>query len=133
MKVTVDTNVLVRCVVRDDEKQAKAADKVLKKVTLIAVPLPTLCEFVWALRKVYGFGLDDIGNAVRALLDIPIVVTHRSAAEAGLALLEVGGDFADAAIAEEGRQLGGERFISFDKKAVALLEQQGVSAVLLAT
>lgn len=133
MKITADTNVLVRCVVRDDEKQAKAADKILKKATLIAVPLPVLCEFVWVLRKVYDFGLDDVANAVRALLDIPTVATHTAAAEAGLALLEAGGDFADAAIAEEGHQLGGERFVSFDKKAVTLLEQHGVPAVLLAS
>jgi len=39
---------------------------------------------------------------------------NRPAAEAGLALLEAGGDFADGVIAHEGRWLGAEAFVSFD-------------------
>ncbi|MDX8516037.1 hypothetical protein RFM70_29585 [Mesorhizobium sp. VK23E] len=45
------------------------------------------------------------------------VATNRPAAEAGLAVLEAGGDFADGAIAFEGSWLGAETFLSFDKKA----------------
>ena len=52
MKVAVDTNVLIRAVVRDDVVQAKAAAKVLKDAELIAIALPCLCEFVRVLRKV---------------------------------------------------------------------------------
>ena len=46
-------------------------------------------------------------------------------------ILEAGGDFADGVIAFEGEWLGGDVFVSFDKKAVALLEKQGISARLL--
>ncbi len=53
MKFTVDTNVLVRAVVRDDKEQARAAAKLLKEAEIIAVSLPSLCEFVWVLRRVY--------------------------------------------------------------------------------
>lgn len=49
----------------------------------------------------------------------------------GLTILEAGGDFADGVIAYEGNWLGGETFVSFDKKAVALLAAQGLSAQLL--
>jgi predicted nucleic-acid-binding protein len=49
-----------------------------------------------------------------------------------LAFLKAGGDFADGVIAHEGRWLGGETFVSFDKKAVSLLSGQGVKAKLLA-
>jgi hypothetical protein len=35
MKITVDTNILVRAVVRDDEKQAEAAAKLLKEAEVI--------------------------------------------------------------------------------------------------
>lgn len=131
MKITVDTNVLIRSVVRDDETQARAADRVLKDATLIAVALPTLCEFVWVLRRVYGLPASEIAAAVRALLDTANLVCNRPAAEAGLALLEAGGDFADAVIAHEGAWLGGDMFVSFDKSAVALLTEQGHSATLL--
>ena len=52
MNVAVDTNVLVRAVVRDDVKQARVAAKLLREAEMIAVALPCLCEFVWVLRKV---------------------------------------------------------------------------------
>lgn len=45
--------------------------------------------------------------------------------DAGLAVLDAGGDFADGVIAYEGTWLGGDIFVSFDKKAVALLSIQG--------
>lgn len=131
MKVAVDTNVLVRALVRDDVKQAKRAAKLLTEAELVAVALPSLCELVWVLRRVYGFATDDVAAAIRALLDASNVETNRPAAEASLAVLEAGGDFADGAIAFEGQWLGGETFVSFDKQAVSLLVAQGQSARLL--
>lgn len=56
---------------------------------------------------------------------------NRPAVEAGLAFLKAGGDFADGVIAYEGSWLGGDTFVSLDKKAVALLTEQGQSARLL--
>jgi predicted nucleic-acid-binding protein len=58
-------------------------------------------------------------------------MTNRPAVEAGLALLEAGGDFADGVMAYEGTWLGGETFISFDKQAVELLAEQGLATQLL--
>jgi predicted nucleic-acid-binding protein len=131
VKITVDTNVLVRGVVRDDPKQASAVDKVLKEASLIAVSLPCLCEFVWVLRRVYRFDGAACAAAIRALLDTGNVVMNRPAVEAGLVLLDAGGDFADGIIAHEGMWLGAETFVSFDTKAVALLSKHGESALLL--
>lgn len=131
MKVTVDTNVLIRAVVRDDANQAKRAAKLLTDADLIAVALSCLCEFVWVLRRVYDFTTADVASSIRALLDAASTETNRPAAEAGLAVLEAGGDFADGVIAFEGQWLGGETFVSFDQKAVALLAAQGQSARLL--
>jgi predicted nucleic-acid-binding protein len=59
------------------------------------------------------------------------VVMNQLAVEAGLEVLEKGGDFADGAIAYEGRWLGAEEFVSFDAKAVSLLNSQGKRARLL--
>ena len=131
MKVAVDTNVLVRAVVRDDPAQARAATKVLTDAELIAIALPCLCEFVWVLRRVYGFQSADAAIAIRALLAAANVEMNRPAVEAGLSVLEAGGDFADGVIAYEGNWLGGETFVSFDKQAVALLTAQGQRARLL--
>jgi predicted nucleic-acid-binding protein len=86
MRITADTNVLVRAVVGDDPHQSLAASNV---------------------------SLD------------------RVAVEAGLAQLEAGGDFADAVIAHQGQCQGGDNFVSFDRQAVALLQQRGVAAELL--
>ncbi len=131
MNISVDTNILVRAIVRDDAKQANAAAKILKTASLIAVSIPCLCEFVWVLRRVYSFDGESISAAIRALIDTRNVMMNRPAVEAGLALLEAGGDFADGAMAYEGTWLGGESFISFDKKAVELLAKQGVATQLL--
>ena len=131
MKVSVDTNVLVRAVVRDDAAQARIAARMLTDADLIAVALPCLCEFVWVLRKVYGFQSADASAAIRALLAAANVEANRPAVEAGLAVLDAGGDFADGVIAFEGRWLGGETFVSFDRQAVALLETQGQAARML--
>jgi predicted nucleic-acid-binding protein len=46
-------------------------------------------------------------------------------------MLDVGGDFSDGVIAYEGRWLGAETFVSFDKKAVEMLKEQGEQARLL--
>jgi len=128
MKVTVDTNILIRAVMGDDVKQATAAAKLLQEAELIAVPTPCLCEFVWVLRRVYSLGHQDIHSALQALLSAGNVAVNRPAVDAGLALLDAGGDFADGVIAFEGQWLGGETFVSFDNTAVALLEKQGQAA-----
>jgi len=131
VKVIVDTNVLVRAAVRDDAAQARVAAKVMTDADEIALALPCLCEFVWVLRKVYGLQTQDIAAAIRALLAAENVRVNRPAAEAGLWMLEAGGDFADGVIAYEGQWLGGESFVSFDKQAVALLKAAGQHARLL--
>jgi predicted nucleic-acid-binding protein len=131
VRVTADTNVLVRAVVGDDKKQAHAAATLLKQAELIAVTLPCLCEFVWVLRKVYQFGPESIAAAIEALLAADNVVVNRPAVEVGLLIFKAGGDFADGLIAYEGSWSGGDTFVSFDKRAVALISQQGKPARLL--
>lgn len=131
MKLTVDTNVLVRAVVGDDATQASVAAQVLRDATLIAIALPCLCELVWLLLRVYDFQPSAVAAAIRVLVAVPQVEVNRPAVAAGLAVLEAGGDFADGVIAYEGSWLGGETFVSFDKKAVALITAQGLSARML--
>ncbi len=131
MKVSVDTNVLARAVLNDDPAQSLAARKLLKEASLIAVPLPCLCELVWVLRRGAKLPKDDVARAVRSLMNAGNVVVNGPAVELGLALFEAGGDFADGAIAYEGAWLGGETFVSFDEKAVAVLAGRGEAARVL--
>ena len=132
MRITADTNVLVRAVTEDHAHQSKAAQTALKAAELIAIPIPSLCELVWVLSQGYKVPPRDIAETIRRLMNGANVVVNRPAAEAGLALLEAGGDFADGVIAFEGNWLGADTFVSFDKRAVKPMEAQGGSARLLA-
>ena len=131
MKVTADTKVLIRAAVQDDLHQARRAAKILAEADLVAVPVPVLCEFVWVLRRGYRKSATDVSDAIRRLMRSPNVVMNRTALEAGLSALDAGGDFADGVIAHEGEWLGAEEFVSFDSKAVSLLQAQGSRARLL--
>ncbi|MBZ5686189.1 MAG: type II toxin-antitoxin system VapC family toxin [Acidobacteriia bacterium] len=131
MKVSADTNVLIRAAVQDDLHQARRAAKILAEADLVAVPVPVLCEFVWVLRRGYRKSATDVSDAIRRLMRSPNVVMNRTALEAGLSALDAGGDFADGVIAHEGEWLGAEEFVSFDSKAVSLLQAQGSRARLL--
>jgi predicted nucleic-acid-binding protein len=131
MRIAADTNVLLRAAVRDDPQQAIFAANVLRTANLVAVPVAALCEFAWVMRTSYKSSALEVARSIRSLVTSPNVVTNIPAVEAGLAVLDKGGDFADGAIAYEGRWLGGEEFVSFDKEAVSLLQSQGKRARLL--
>jgi predicted nucleic-acid-binding protein len=131
MRIMADTNVLLRYALRDDPRQAKAAAKILQEAEVVAVPISALCEFVWVLRKGYKKPATEISVAIRRLSNSANATMDRSAVEAGLKVLEAGGDFADGVIAHEGHWLGAEEFVSFDKEAVKLLKSQGARARLL--
>ncbi len=123
-----DTNVLVRALVGDDARQSKAAQAELAKAELVALALPALCELVWVLSQGYKIPTTEISEAIRRLINSANVAVNRAAAEAGLEALEAGGDFADGVIAHEGKWLGAETFVSFDRKAVKLLKTGGNAA-----
>lgn len=131
MKVTADTNVLVRAIAGDDARQSKRAQNELANADLVALALPCLCELVWVLSEGYDASRGEIADAIRKLVNGVNVVVNRPAVDAGLKVLEGGGDFADGIIAFEGSWLGAETFISFDKKAVKLVQESGENARLL--
>lgn len=130
MKITADTNMLVRIITEDDPVQSAIAERMLESAALVAMPLPVLTEFCWVLASVYKYGSAEIASAVRTLTEADNVVTDLPAIDAGLALIEAGGDFADGVIAHTGQWLGAETFVSFDKTAVKLLAAAGHKAVV---
>ncbi len=131
VRITADTNVLVRAVLGDVPSQARLAADTLISAEIVAVPLPVLCEFVWVLLRRYGRSAGEIAASIRDLADAANVQLDRPAVEAGLAVLEAGGDFADGVIAFEGRRLGGSVFASFDRRAVELIAATGAETLLL--
>ena len=128
MKVTADTNVLLRAVVADDAEQADAARALLQQASVVAVPVPAFCELAWVLKRTYARSAAEIAAVIEALTELDVIATDLPAVEAGLVALRAGGDFADGVIAHQGEALGGTIFASFDRRAVARLRSAGVEA-----
>ena len=128
MKITVDTNILVRLVMGDDPSQNRIAVETVEGASLVAISVYSLCELAWVLDRRYAIARSEIARAIRGLIEPSNVAINRPAVEAGLAVLDAGGDFADGVIAYDGNWLGGETFVSFDKRAVTLVAKQGLQA-----
>ena len=131
MRIAADTNVLLRDALQDDPHQSPIASKTLQNAELVVVPTPALCEFVWVMQRIYKRSAAEIAVSIRLLMSGDNVELDRPAIEAGLEVLDKSGDFADGAIAYEGAWRGAEEFVSFDKKAVKILNAQGKRARLL--
>lgn len=131
MKIIADTNVLLRSIVRDDPAQAVVADATLRSATEIVLTLQTLCEFVWVLTTRYRQPRAAIAATIRELMLAPNVIADRRAIAEGLAVMDVGGDFADGIINIEGLRQGGETFVTFDVAATGILRAAGHDVVLL--
>lgn len=95
------------------------------------IPLPCVLEFVWVLDAIYRFSPPEIELALRTLLNMPNVLIDAASVAVGLRVLGAGGDFADGVIAAVGAGMGSEKFVSFDRRAVARLRDIGMPAELL--
>ena len=87
-RITADTNVLLRAAVMDDPVQGAIAAEALLEAEIVAVTLPSLCEFVWVLTRGYKKAPARSAAAVRKLVESASVLVDRPAVEAGLAVLE---------------------------------------------
>jgi predicted nucleic-acid-binding protein len=63
----VDTNVLVRLVVRDDAEQTRQADSFVEKGAWLSILV--LAEATWVLRSVYALDATSLAAAIKMLLD----------------------------------------------------------------
>jgi predicted nucleic-acid-binding protein len=131
MIAALDTNVLVRFLVGDDPAQEKKAHAVFAKAKKIVIPTVVFCELSWVMSAVYKQPGGVIANAMRGILNIGNVEAKTDEIEAGLKMLDDGGDFADGVIAYTGGVMAGEpsTFVSFDKRAVRQLSASGSPAM----
>ena len=120
---SLDTNVLVRLIVRDDDAQADVAAKLLdrhaRRSENLWIPITVVLELEWVLRSRYKFAKAEVVKAVASLLmTIELVFESEGALEQALASYEEGGaDFGDylhLALAQYGHALP---FWTFDAKA----------------
>jgi predicted nucleic-acid-binding protein len=127
-----DTNVLIRAVLDDDKVQSRASRLALRSADQVVISRHALCEMVWLLRQRYKMPKGEIVKVIHGYLEADNVIMDSAAVQAGLEAMNAGADFADGVIAFEGQWLGGETFVSFDKKAVSAIARQGMKARLLA-
>lgn len=114
--IALDTNVLVRYLLNDDEAQAEIAEALLASGEICFIPITVWLELVWVL-ECYDCQPQDIAKALRHLLGLPNLQTVES-----LSLLralngfEGGADFADALHVALSAQA--ESFVTFDQPLV---------------
>ncbi len=122
----LDTNVLVRFLVRDDEAQFDKARKLIKREVAagrrVFVSQPVLLEAEWVLRSRYGLAKQQIVEVVSGLLDATDVRLEDEAAieEALFTWKDATADFADCLIGARNRRLGCRATATFDAKAAKL-------------
>lgn len=124
MRITADSNMLLRIVLNDDPSQSALAAGVLARAERVAVPTAVWCEIAWMLHRRHVRGT-TAADALEALRASQGCVTDRELFDEGLRWLRAGGGFADGVIAQEGARMGGTLFVSFDQDAVALRRNLG--------
>lgn len=70
--IGLDTNILVRLLVKDDQRQGEAATAYIRNAVAeedtCFINLIVLCELIWVLESAYGYGKSDISNALDKML-----------------------------------------------------------------
>ena len=111
--LAVDTNVVVRYLVRDDEVQLARATEIVENSPIFVSPTVIL-ESEWVIRNSYGFSRSVVIGALEALCGAPDVkVGEAAAVKRAFRLAERGLDFADALHLAQAE--GCEAFVTFDK------------------
>jgi predicted nucleic-acid-binding protein len=130
----LDTNVLVRYVVRDDTAQLAAAKRLISRCVAdersIFVPVTVVLEFEWVLRASFGYGKDNVLGVLSNLLSAAeLAFESERALEVALQLYrESSADFADCLHIALATQAGEQPLWTFDKRAVKVIGTQLVRA-----
>ena len=113
----VDTNVLLRMVLLDDEKQAAAARRLARGNERLFVTSIALCEFVWVLQRGYGLSRERIADTLEKLLQSDLIVAQdEDATREALAHYRGGrSDFADCLIGLLSQAAGCRDTVTFDR------------------
>jgi predicted nucleic-acid-binding protein len=119
--IGIDTNVLVRYLTQDDQKQVEIASAIIegaaaKGERFLIQPL-VLCELVWVLESAYGFPKSDLLIALEGILRISqFEVAEKDTVWQALAEFRRGkGDFSDYYLARANEAAGAAITVTFDK------------------
>jgi len=121
--IGLDTNVLLRYIVRDDAAQAKAASRLIEgrcsKEAPGHVSQVVLAELAWVLGRGYGYAKEEVVKVLAAILSsAELRVQEAALAWAALRAYQAGqADFADYLIGAVNESAGCETTCTFDKRA----------------
>jgi predicted nucleic-acid-binding protein len=124
--IGVDTNVLVRLIVNDDDRQARAVERfILENSTANArcyVSNMALIETVWVLETVYCYERSQVAEAMEAVLEVAqFDFDSPTDAKAAVDDFRRGpAEFVDCLIGRMNRFVGCEYTVTFDRKAAKL-------------
>ena len=122
--IALDTNILARYLLRDDETQYQRAVARLTDGNTYAVPITVSLELAWVLAT-EDFDRIEIADALRALMGLPVLNFHdQGALIHALQWYESGLDFADALHAA--LSAGEVSLITFDKRFASRAKREGV-------
>ena len=94
--IALDTNVVVRLLVRDDPQQTERAAAMVRDNPLL-ITATVLLETEWVLRSRYRVPRPAIAEALRRLIDLEqLTLDHPTVVARTLTWFEAGLDFADA-------------------------------------
>lgn len=119
----LDTNVLVRFLVRDDKRQAETIYRIFKKAEsdrkVFFVPLLVVLETVWVLESVYKIPRQEILDSINELILMPILKFETQPAILNFisSARETKMDLSDLLIAHSAKFSGCECVLTFDKRA----------------
>lgn len=121
--IGLDTNVLVRYLVKDDPTQSKIATSFIKDKCTIDSPCfigqIVLCELVWVLESNYDQNREEISVILEKILSIgELEVLKSEVAWRALNDYKVSNtDFSDHLLARKNESVGCKTTVTFDKKA----------------
>ena len=123
--IAVDTNVLVRYLVRDDRQQAEAARALLQSVTAEKPGYAcreVVVELVWVLERAYGYSRDRIATILEELVATEGLVVEAAddVARAAFRYRAGGAGFSDLMVLAAARRAGALPLYTFDQKAARL-------------
>ena len=128
--IGLDTNVIVRHLVEDDEAQTRRATRLIEAAIArdegLFISDIVMCETVWVLSSAYRFSRSEIADALATLLRArSVVFTSADHLARSLEAFRNGkGDFADYLIRELARAAGADTVATFDR---SLLKEPGFS------
>jgi predicted nucleic-acid-binding protein len=124
--IGLDTNVLVRYVLRDDANQAEVANKLIEKCiaeqVLIVISLLTIQETEWVLRACAKIDKARIITLFKALLEsADVLIESEDILEETLLHYEnSNADFSDCLMVVKYQQLACDHMVTFDSKAAKI-------------